>query len=208
MKSNTTNPSILSRLRALSPNARLTRDDARVIAELQASKLIELLGASDGLQESQIAGLPRIRIIREALPTSGLSYWNGVEWIIVLNESESRERQRFSLLHEYKHVIDHGSQHHLYASEQDAERAADYFAGCALMPKRDLKRVYCTITQRAEALAQYFGVSPTAIRVRLEQTGLVEPFTFQRTPRCARPVTTDRRRPQRFRIAHTARSHA
>lgn len=192
-------PSTLSRLRALSPNVRLTRDDTRVIAERQANKLIELLDASDGIHESHIADLPRIRIIREALPTSGLSYWNGIEWIIVLNESESPTRQRFSLLHEYKHVIDHGQQQTLYASEREAELAADYFAACVLMPKRDLKRVYCTVTQRVEALADYFGVSPSALRIRLEQTGLTEPFTFTRTPRCARPVKTPWQRSQRFR---------
>jgi len=192
-------PSTLSRLRALSPNVRLTRDDARVIAERQANRLIELLEASDGIHESHIADLPRIRIVREALPTSGLSYWNGIEWIIVLNESESPTRQRFSLLHEYKHVIDHGQQKTLYASEREAELAADYFAACVLMPKRDLKRIYCTVTQRVEALADYFGVSPSALRIRLEQTGLTEPFTFTRTPRCARPVKTPWQRSQRFR---------
>lgn len=192
-------PSTLSRLRALSPNVRLTRDDTRVIAERQANKLIELLDASDGIHESHIGELPRIRVIREALPTSGLSYWNGIEWIIVLNESESPTRQRFSLLHEYKHVIDHGQQQTLYASEREAELAADYFAACVLMPKRDLKRIYCTVTQRVEALADYFGVSPSALRIRLEQTGLTEPFTFTRTPRCARPVKTPWQRSQRFR---------
>ena len=74
-----------------------------------------------------------------------------------------------------------------------------YFAACVLMPKRDLKRVYCTVTQRVEALADYFGVSPSALRIRLEQTGLTEPFTFTRTPRCARPVKTPWQRSQRFR---------
>lgn len=199
MNTTNTTPSILSRLRSLSPSVRLDRDDARIIAERQATKLVELLNVHDGLTESHIAGLPRVRIVREVIPTSGLSYWNGVEWIIVLNESESEERQRFSMLHEYKHVIDHGSQTVLYASEQDAERAADYFAGCALMPKRDLKRLYCTVTQKTAGLAAYFGVSQAAVRVRLEQTGLVEPSTFTRTPRCARPIKTPWQRSQRFR---------
>ena len=194
-----TTPSILSSLRSLSPRRRLDRDGARIIAEHQAIKLIELFGAHDGLREDHIAGLPRVRIVREDLPTSGLSYWNGIEWIIALNENESPERQRFSLLHEYKHVIDHGQAGLLYASEQEAERAADYFAGCALITKRDLKRVYCTITQKTDALASYFGVSAAAVRVRLEQTGLVDPSTFTRTPRCARPVKTPWQRNQRFR---------
>ena len=194
-----TKPSVLANLRTLGASRQLSRQDARMVAERQANKLLQLLDAHDGITETHIANLPRIRIEREDLPTSGLSYWNGVEWIIVLNASESPERQRFSLLHEYKHIIDHGKQGLLYAREQDAERTADYFAGCALMPKRDLKRVYCTLTQRIENLATYFGVSPTAIRVRLEQTGLVEPSTFTRTPRCARPVKTSWQRTQRFR---------
>lgn len=193
------NASILSSLRSMSPRCRLDREDARIIAERQANKLIELLDAYDGLREDQIAGLPRLRVVQEDLPTSGLSYWNGEEWIIALNQSESLERQRFSLFHEFKHIIDHGRSSLLYATEQEAERAADYFAGCALIPKRDLKRVYCTITQLPGMLAGYFGVSHAAVRVRLEQTGLVEPLTFAKTPRCARSVKTPWQRSQRFR---------
>ena len=133
--------------------------------------------------------MPRLRIVREALPTSGLSYWNGREWIIALSDSDSLARQRHTLLHEFKHIIDHGAAGRLYRSQWEAERAADYFAACALMPKPELKRVFCTITQSLTALAQHFGVSQTAIRVRLEQTGLVDPASFTRQ-RCARPVST------------------
>lgn len=133
--------------------------------------------------------MPRLRIVREALPTSGLSYWNGREWIIALSDSDSLARQRHTLLHEFEHIIDHGAAGRLYRSQWEAERAADYFAACALMPKPELKRFFCTITQSLTALAQHFGVSQTAIRVRLEQTGLVDPASFTRQ-RCARPVST------------------
>lgn len=205
---NNQKPSTLSRLRSLLPERQLSTTDAKVIAERQASVLIECLNAHEGITEEQIRGLPRIRIERDQLPTSGLSYWSGIDWVIVLNEDESPERQRFSLLHEYKHIIDHGHQRVLYRTESDAERIADYFAACALMPKRQLKRVFCTLTQDLGQIAAYFHVSPTAARVRLEQTGIVDDGTFTRTPRCARPIRTPQFRSQRFRPIHVTRSYS
>ena len=97
--------STLNRLRSLSPRARLTRADARVLAEHQANALIEAIGSSDGIHERHLSMLPRIRIEYDELPTSGLSYWNGIEWMLVINKDESPARQRFSMLQEYKRVI-------------------------------------------------------------------------------------------------------
>ncbi len=191
--------STLNRLRSLSPRARLTRADARVLAEHQANALIEAIGSSDGIHERHLSMLPRIRIEYDELPTSGLSYWNGIEWMLVINKDESPARQRFSMLHEYKHVIDHVDRVVLYASEEDAERAADYFAGCVLMPKREMKRLFCGGLQRPEDLAEHFGTSAAAVRVRLDQIGLIDPTTFTRNQRCARPVQTPPWRSQRFR---------
>ena len=68
------------------------------------------------------------------------------------------------------------------------------------MPKRELKIMYCGGMQRPEDLADHFDVSVAAVRVRLEQTGLVEPESFTRV-RCARPVKTPPWRSQRFRPA-------
>lgn len=39
------------------------------------------------------------------------SHWNGYEWIISIAEGDSPARQRFTLLHEFKHIIDHGHTH-------------------------------------------------------------------------------------------------
>ncbi|RNI20716.1 ImmA/IrrE family metallo-endopeptidase [Flexivirga caeni] len=201
-------PSTLTSLRALIPQCRLDFDDTKAVAERQATRLLELLGSQhDGIHEHHLAALPRLRIVREPLPTSGLSYWNGREWIIALNESDGTARQRFTLLHEFKHIIDHGAHHRLYASEWEAERAADYFAACTLMPKPELKRVFCNITQRIDQLATYFGVSQQAIRVRLEQTGLVDSEKFTRQ-RCARPISTPRWQAQRFRTVQMKGSTA
>ncbi|MGY1651761.1 ImmA/IrrE family metallo-endopeptidase [Geodermatophilus sp. SYSU D01119] len=173
-------------MRALEPG------EALQVAELQAARLLELTDNTETpLDWTVIAGLPRIRVRREELPTSGMSFWDGRSWIIVLNASEPRTRQRFTLLHEYKHIVDHGATDRLYpdhrrrTADDQAEQAADYFAGCTLMPKRLLKRLWGRGVQRPAELARYFDVSERAITVRLAQLGLSEP-----QPRCTPPSTS------------------
>ena len=162
--------------------------------------------------------LPRIRIVRDLLPVSGLTQWNGTEWIIVINPNDGLARQRFTLLHEFKHIIDHGASDRLYrdttkrgttiTAKAHSERAADYFAGCALIPRRDLKRAWTGGLQRVATLADHFGVSEAAITVRLEQTGLSravdpDPDMYEQpavAARCARPVRTAWGRPHEFQI--------
>jgi Zn-dependent peptidase ImmA (M78 family) len=166
-----THPSTLSSLRSLTPGYQLDLTTALSLAERQATRLrLLLLAPGEALDEHHLAALPRLRIVRDSAPTSGLSYWSGTEWVIVLRSSDSAARQRFTLLHEYKHIIDHGVSGRLYQNAQQAERIADYFAGCALVPKAELKRVFCSGLQRLHDLADHFGVSPTAIQVRLDQT--------------------------------------
>lgn len=188
--------SVLASLRALIPQRTVTFTEALRIAELQAARLRSLLDVTDdSLPEEAIAGLPRIRIVRRVLPTSGMSYWDGQSWVIALNAREPETRQHFTLLHEYKHILDHGHADRLYGTRsgsntsQQAEHAADYFAGCALMPKRLVKRAWGTDIQTPEALADLFDVSPRAAQVRLAQLGLTEPVQ-----RCATAATASSRR--------------
>lgn len=61
------------------------------------------------------------------------------------------------------------------------EQVCHYFAGCLLMPRPWVKRAYGARIQRPGDLAAHFDVSPSAMQVRLNQIGLVEP-----TPRCDR----------------------
>lgn len=201
--------SVLARLRSVTPTrGDITFDEALRVAELQACKLDELLGRGSGLVEADIAGLPRVRVVYEPLTVSGMSHWNGSDWVIALNAGDSWARQRFTLLHEFKHILDHGATRRLYTGSplatpaQQAERAADYFAGCALVPKRRLKSIWGQGMQRPADLAEHFGVSEIAVRVRLSQTKLdtaVDPMPVER---CARPVSTPSQSPQRFRVAH------
>jgi len=178
---------LLALLRELVPKRALTWREAERIAELQANRLREILCVNQAkLPEEAISELPRMEVRRETdLPVSGLTYWDSGRWLIALNAHEPIGRQRFSLAHEFKHVLDHTERDLLYLSgrvwsrNEQAEHLADYFAGCLLMPKRWVKRLFGE-RDSLIALADAFGVSPRAMHVRLSQLGLIEP-----TPRCA-----------------------
>lgn len=201
--------SVLGRLRSLIPMRDTTTfGEALIVAERQAGVLCRLLDArDDGLTEQHLTGLPRVQVEFADLPVSGMSHWNGQVWVIRIAQSDSLARQRFTLLHEFKHIVDHGHAARLYrgnrahtAAEQ-AELAADYFAGCALVPKRLLKSAWGSGLQRPAVLADYFSVSEQAIRVRLAQTGLDRAVDHEPAPRCARPTSTPRGQAQEFRRA-------
>lgn len=172
---------LLALLRDLVPQRPLSIFEAERIAELQANRLRELLGLTQAkLPDEAISELPRITVRRASnLLVSGLTYWSRGSWTIALNAREPYGRQRFSLAHEFKHVLDHTTSQWLYPEGgRAAEHVADYFAGCLLMPKRYVKRLFGQ-RLRLFDMAEAFGVSGVALNVRLSQLGLIEP-----APRC------------------------
>lgn len=179
---------VLAMLRALVPQRPLSPWEALRIAELQANRLLKYFEIDAvPVPEEIISGLPRIRVVREpGMPVSGCAHWDGRFWIITLDADEHPLRQRFSLMHEFKHVLDHTTKHFLYhdrslhAANERAERVADYFAACLLMPKRIVKSLWFHGPQRTEHLVERLQVSPAAVRYRLDQLGLTE-----RRTRCA-----------------------
>lgn len=186
--------SVLASLRSVVPARQATFREALRVAEIQASKLLDVLGheSPEEVPLELITSLPRIRIVTDqALPNSGASYWNGQDWIIAINPDDSRVRQRLTIFHEYKHIVDHGFRHLLYTgsraadADRQAEQVADYFAGCVLASRRMLKRAWGEGIQQPARLARLFGMSETAVRVRLQQIGLVDT-----RERCAPPATT------------------
>lgn len=181
-------PSFIAQVRALMPARPLTQSEGLRIAELQAARLLELGGVTEPpVPEGLIAGLPRVVVERVgALPMSGYTTWSRGRWLIVLNHAEPLTRQRFSLFHETKHLVDHPFIADAYRQVQGqspenwAETVCDYFAACVLMPKAWVKRSYCYEgIQQLPTLARQFGVSQVAMRTRLLHLGLMEP-----TPRC------------------------
>jgi hypothetical protein len=181
---------IIGSLRALMPTRPINLGEALRIAELQANRLRQLTGSTEpAFPDTAITGLPRIKVqTMSPLPMSG--YTTGLRgglWLIVLNGGESPLRQRFSLAHEFKHILDHPFIEQAYSkirgqgADEWAEKLCDYFAGCLLMPKVLVKRLYCNeAVQELPTLARRFHVSQAAMRVRLLQLGLAE-----QGPRCA-----------------------
>jgi Zn-dependent peptidase ImmA (M78 family) len=186
----------LAMLRALVPNRSLTPSETLRIAELQANHLLRYFAIeTSSVPEEIVSELPRVRVVREGgLPVSGGAHWNGRYWVITVNADEPIFRQRFSVMHEFKHILDHTTKQFLYSdrsfqtAEQQAERAADYFAACLLMPKRVVVRLWCQGNQNLALLARLLGVSTQALRYRLDQLGLLEPPT-----RCGRAAPEQQR---------------
>ncbi len=181
--------SVLATLRRLHPNRPLDLTDALWLAELQANRLLQLRGAAHDVPvpTTIVTGLPRISVEHDpelpANAASGCSTWDYQRrsWIISLNPTEPRTRRRFTVLHEYKHILDHASPGIRTSTSRTptqrsaAEVVADYFAGCVLMPKRLLTAAFYDGIQQPRELADLFDVSEPAIRVRLNQIGLAEP---------------------------------
>lgn len=187
------NPPILTKLRDMVPLRPLRYSEAIRLAELQAHTFLKLVNVNEpSVPERIISELPKVQVTRlSPFPTSGASHWASGRWLIAINGSEPAGRQRFSLAHEFKHIIDHRFVKFTYSRfpEQEhhemVERICDYFAGCLLMPRPWVKRLYCSGVQHLPELAETFGVSQAAMSVRLNQIGLTPP-----APRCL-PATQD-----------------
>jgi Zn-dependent peptidase ImmA (M78 family) len=179
---------VLAMLRALVPQRPLSPWETLRIAELQANRLLRHFDIDAvPVPEEIISELPRIRVVREpGMPVSGGAHWDGRFWLITLDADEHPLRQRFSLMHEFKHVLDHTTKAFLYhdrslhVANERAERVADYFAACLLMPKRIVKSLWFQGPQSTEHLVERLQVSLAAVRYRLDQLGLTE-----RRTRCA-----------------------
>lgn len=188
--------SVLKSLRDLMPARVLSYAEALQRAELQANRLLALHEVAAPVVPIEIVSeLPRVRIVQGFdLPVSGSAHWDGTYWVISLNASEYDLRRRFSLMHEFKHVLDHPTRHLIRGDRQAkldadamAEKVADYFAACVLMPKAWVKSAFCSRTQNIERLADRFQVSPKAMSFRLSQLGLTMP-----ADRCAPGAHMDR----------------
>lgn len=176
--------SVLAELRALAPHRPMPAWEARILAERQAAKLLNLQGVRDlPVPELLIEYVPRIEVVyRRSDRVSGSARWSDGRWVIVVNANDTWGRQRFSLAHEFKHVVDAPAAGILYRDRPylpariQRERTADYFAACLLMPKMLLKRAVYEDGLRDEyALARRCQVSVAAMRLRLGELQLLGP---------------------------------
>ncbi len=181
---------VIARLRQLVPVTSMDFRATLRLAERQAGELLRLSAHDDAtpVSTSVVTDLSRIRVAYEPIGDSGMSHYVDGVWLIVINTADHRLRQRFTLLHELKHIIDHKHARRLYPgkpwltgeeraadAKRERERAADYFAGCVLMPKSRMLRLWANGLRKPAEFAVHFDVSAAAAKVRLEQVGLTRP---------------------------------
>lgn len=107
---------------------------------------------------------------------------NKKKFEILLSEKESYERQRFTLAHELAHFflekrkLEESKEIHfdpLYRRNKNPEeKEVEYLAGAILMDHSMLKRLY-NVNKSISLLAETFGVSESALTVRLMILGLI-----------------------------------
>jgi len=96
--------------------------------------------------------------------------------IIFLNNSMPPDRQRFTLAHEFGHIVMHGS---VFPTEEiDVEKQADTFASEFLMPSSEFSLVnlgfHITLSDLAN-LKRYWYCSMASILYKLSKLGLMTP---------------------------------
>lgn len=172
---------MVERLRNLMPIRPLSFTEGVRLAELQAARLLRMSGVTDGpVPETVITDLPNVLVAVHPFKEPAFSKWKKGRWVIALNASESPTRQRFSLAHEFKHVLDSPYVAALYpnaygvSARDRAEQVCDHFAACLLMPRMWVKRVWSSGVQDVGQLARHFDVSTQAMRMRLQLIGLIE----------------------------------
>ena len=171
---------VVARLRELAPNRALSWAEDHSIAERQAALLLDLWGITEPpVPQFIVSSLPGIVVEwRQDWPISGISIQTPSHWQIVISAKEPRWRQRFSLGHELKHVLDDPviarKYRHLVADKRDerAERLCDWFAACLLMPRPWIKHDWCGGLQNVAQLARRYYVSVEAMTTRLSELGL------------------------------------
>ncbi|MHB8681297.1 MAG: ImmA/IrrE family metallo-endopeptidase [Acidimicrobiales bacterium] len=175
--------SIIGELRDMLPIRRLTMVEALRIAQRQADTLRELAGVEfPHFPEAVIKDLPTVEVEQvHDCPASGATRRVKKRWVILLNASEPLVSQRFSLAHEFKHVLDGGLAQILYPSTdgmtsvERSEQVCDYFASCLLMPDHWVKELWRQETRWLHhRLARRFRVSRQAVEQRLIQVGLAD----------------------------------
>jgi hypothetical protein len=122
----------LSALRALDTNRAWSLTGALETATRQAELLRELLPDAASQLASRLTDLmPSILVEQvDGIPVPSASFWAHGHWHIHIRASDVPDEQRFSVLHELKHIIDHPvrSQHPTLLSDGDWESAANHFA--------------------------------------------------------------------------------
>lgn len=179
---------VIEQVRDLMPRRPLSSTEAYSIAEKQAYTLLDLLDIrGPHVPYDKLLALPNIEIMVQPgyllEHISGLSHFYKGRWLIVVDKNDIHGRRRFTLAHEFKHVIDHPFDRLVYARigygddqrrQAHIEAICQHFAACFLMPKTWVKNSWGNGIQDVYNLATLFQVSVSAMDVRLRTLGLLD----------------------------------
>ena len=99
-------------------------------------------------------------------------------WVCEVNKKHHPTRQRFTIAHELAHYMLHRNEEsefvdYTYFRASDnvnkMELEANEFAGKLLMPEADFRFFIKNVSQNVDNIADHFGVSPLAVRIRAKQ---------------------------------------
>ncbi|GAB3428694.1 ImmA/IrrE family metallo-endopeptidase [Flindersiella endophytica] len=173
---------IIEEMRRLLPQRALDVQEAQLVAEYQALRLLELLGlTTPAVDVGIITELPQVSVkIRSKLAASGLAGRHDGRWVIAIREEDHLCRRRFTLARVFKMIIDDELHETLYqpsfsgSTIDVAETACDTFAANLLMPRAWVHEAWQHQSRSVGQLAALFCVSRVAMGRRLRDLGLVD----------------------------------
>lgn len=168
------------------------------IEKMAATILKEHKCMSPGFSLSNLVKRLKIELESKELESniSGYSAFRDGKKAIVVNNGHPKARRRFTIAHELGHLLLHDFnefnfndnekvyfRNDISASGMDEyEVEANYFAACLLMPKNLVKKEFeqlgdsISISEdQLNSFSEKFGVSTTAMTIRLVKLGLIEP---------------------------------
>lgn len=162
---------------------------SRADAEREAERLLATAWGNkfpvDPVQIARDLGIDVVELELESNIAGAIYGTPGEDPTILLNATDSPNRQRFTCAHELGHYV-------MHAEEPDAVDYVDYrnalsvtgenseevfanaFAAALLMPAKEVRRLTKDHYTHSQ-LALYFGVSYDALSFRLENLGLTNP---------------------------------
>ncbi len=184
---------LVRRLRAFTPSWRISRREARWIAERQAKLLLAETGIiAPPVPDWIVTELDGVSIyLLEQMPVKGLlgvSRPDRQGGDILIDSNLPRPERRVTLMHELKHIIDGG--HTAKARHADSHTASEGlctdFALSVLIPAHWLRADWKAGRRSVSALAERYQVPVEDMAHRLHVLGLSQrvPRRHQRRPRC------------------------
>jgi Zn-dependent peptidase ImmA (M78 family) len=118
-------------------------------------------------------------VLRPFNYVSGVLIKDPVYTLLVVNENDPDARRRFTIAHELGHFfLEHEGRRFAEPSDENPpqERAANRFAAGLLMPEDWLRAAWDDYRDnpdhRPDIIAEMFGVSSEALKVRLKELGI------------------------------------